>query len=84
MNAVIPTTTINLLMEYLNHRKKILEAMIKTFEIKYGSLEKLKEKIEKEGVPEDDHTIWDDLIMWENLDHELKQVSSLLEVLNKT
>jgi hypothetical protein len=58
--------------------------MVKTYETKYCNLEHLREKIEKEGVPEDDHTIWDDLIMWENLDHELKQVSSLLEVLNKT
>jgi hypothetical protein len=79
MNTVIPTTTINLLMEYLNHRKKILEAMIKTFEIKYGSLEKLKEKIEKEGVPEENHTIWDDLIMWENLDSELKKINNILK-----
>jgi hypothetical protein len=79
MNAVIPTTTINLLMEYLNHRKKILEAMIKTFETKYGSLEKLKEKIEKEGVLEEDHTIWDDLIIWENLDSELKKINNILK-----
>jgi hypothetical protein len=79
MNTVIPTATINSLMEYLNYRKKILESMIKTFEIKYGSLEKLKEKIEKEGVPEDDHTIWDDLIMWENLDSELKKINNILE-----
>ena len=78
MNAVIPTTTINLLMEYLNHRKKILEAMIKTFETKYGSLEKLKEKIEKEGVLEEDHAIWDDLIIWENLDSEMKKLITLL------
>ena len=79
MNAVIPTTTINLLMEYLNHRKKILKAMIKTFETKYGSLEKLKEKIEKEGVLEEDHTIWDDLIIWENLDSELKKINNILK-----
>jgi len=79
MNSIIPTATINSLMEYLNYRKKILESMIKTFEIKYGSLEKLKEKIEKEGVPEDDHTIWDDLIMWENLDSELKKINNILE-----
>ena len=79
MNSIIPTATINSLMEYLNHRKKILEAMIKTFEIKYGSLKKLKEKIEKEGVPEENHTIWDDLIMWENLDSELKKINNILE-----
>ena len=79
MDIVIPTSTANLLMDYLNHRKKILESMIKTFERKYGSLEKLKDKIEKEGVPEDDHTIWDDLIVWENLNSELRKINQILE-----
>ena len=82
--STIPANTVNSVIDYLNHRKNILLTMVKTYETKYGNLEHLREKIGKEGVPEDDHTIWDDLIMWENLDHELKQVSSLLKVLNKT
>ena len=78
MNA-IPFTLIISLKEYLNSRKKVIELLIKEFEVKYGSLDKLREKIDNEGVPEDDHTIWDELIMWENLDSELKKINSLLK-----
>ena len=78
MNAM-PATLITSLKEYLNSRKKVIELLIMEFEAKYGSLDKLREKIDNEGVPEDDHTIWDELIMWENLDSELKKINSLLK-----
>jgi hypothetical protein len=70
---------INSMMEYLISRKRILESLIEEFKAKYGSLNDLREKIEREGVPEDDHTIWDDLIMWENLDSELKKINAILK-----
>lgn len=75
----MPATLITSLKEYLNSRKKVIELLIMEFEAKYGSLDKLREKIDNEGVPEDDHTIWDELIMWENLDSELKKINSLLK-----
>jgi len=75
----MPVTLIISLKEYLNSRKKVIELLIKEFEAKYGSLDKLREKIDNEGVPEDDHTIWDELIMWENLDSELKKINGLLK-----
>ncbi len=78
MNA-ISATLITSLKEYLNSRKRILESLIREFEARYGSLDKLREKIEIEGVPEDDHTIWDELIMWENLDSELKKINNILK-----
>ena len=78
MNAM-PATLITSLEEYLNSRRRILESLIKEFEARYGSLDKLREKIEREGVPEDDHTIWDELIMWENLDSELKKINDILK-----
>ncbi len=78
MNAM-SATLITSLKEYLNSRKRILESLIREFEARYGSLDKLREKIEIEGVPEDDHTIWDELIMWENLDSELKKINNILK-----
>ena len=78
MNAT-PATLITSLREYLNSRKRILESLIKEFEARYGSLDKLREKIEREGVPEDDHTIWDELIMWVNLNSELKKINDFLK-----
>jgi len=39
------------------------EAIVRKFEKKYGcSLEELEKKIEEEGVPIDDHEIWEDSI----------------------
>ena len=75
----MPATMITSLREYLNSRKRLLESLIKEFEARYGNLDKLREKIEREGVPEDDHTIWDELIMWENLNSELKKVNDFLK-----
>ncbi len=77
--SVVSANLVISLKEYLNSRRKILESLIKEFEAKYGSLDKLREKIEREGVPEDDHTIWDELIMWENLNSELKKINGLLK-----
>jgi len=76
--SVVSANLVTSLKEYLNSRRRILESIIRDFEARYGSLDRLREKIEKEGVPEDDHTIWDELIMWENLDSELKKINSIL------
>ncbi len=76
--SAVSANLVTSLKEYLNSRRKILESIIRDFETRYGSLDRLREKIEKEGVPEDDHTIWDELIMWENLDSELKKINSIL------
>ena len=76
--SAVSANLVTPLKEYLNSRRKILESIIRDFETRYGSLDRLREKIEKEGVPEDDHTIWDELIMWENLDSELKKINNIL------
>ena len=36
------------------------------FEERYGSLNLLEKRIEEDGVPMDDHTLWDDVIEWRN------------------
>ncbi len=56
------------------------EAIVKKFEKKYGcSLEELEMKIEKEGVPVDNHEIWEDSIEWRNAIEELEKLKKLLE-----
>ena len=69
------------LKEYLQFRKRVLESLINEFRKRYVSLDALREKIERDGVPEEDHTVWDDLIMWENLEAELNKIEGFLKVL---
>ena len=58
------------------------EAIVRKFEKKYGcSLEELEKKIEEEGVPIDDHEIWEDSIEWRNAAEELEKLKKLLEEL---
>jgi len=58
------------------------EAIVRKFEKKYGcSLEELEKKIEKEGVPIDDHEIWEDSIEWRNAAEELEKLKKLLDEL---
>lgn len=61
---------------------KYYEAIVKKFEKKYGcSLEELEKRIEKEGVPVDNHEIWEDSIEWRNAVEELEKLKRLLEEL---
>jgi len=51
---------------YLTERKKIHEVICKKIEDKYGPLDLLEKGIEEEGVPLDNHTLWDNAIEWRN------------------
>ena len=64
MNAM-PATLITSLKEYLNSRKKVIELLIKEFEVKYGSLDKLRKKLKMREFPKMITQFWDELIMWE-------------------
>lgn len=44
-----------------------------------GSLNKLEERIEREGISPDDHTPYVDLLEWQAIKHELTQLTKLLE-----
>ncbi len=58
------------------------KAIVRKFEKKYGcSLEELEKKIEEEGVPIDDHKIWEDSIKWRNAAEDLEKLKKLLEEL---
>ena len=51
------------------------------FEKKYGRLEELENRIEKEGVPLDNHEIWEDSIEWRNAVEEIEKLKKLIEEL---
>ena len=47
----------------------------------YSSLEDLERKIQAEGVPPDDHTLYTDLLEWRAINHELSQLLHIFEAL---
>ena len=64
----------------LKEEVEYYEAIVKKFEKKYGcSLEELEKKIVKDGVPIDDHKIWEDSIEWRNAVEELEKLKKLLD-----
>jgi hypothetical protein len=77
-DGVIPDHAIVEISEYLTGRKEIYEAICKKFEGIYSSRDLLEQRVDEEGVPLDDHTIWDDAIEWGNA------VSNLDRIIRKT
>jgi len=58
------------------------EAIANKFEGKYGcSLNELEKKIEEEGVPLDNHEIWEDSIEWRNAVEEIEKLKKLIDEL---
>ena len=48
---------------------------------RYKSLEDLERKIQAEGVPPDDHTLYTDLLEWRAINHELSHLHHIFEAL---
>jgi len=48
---------------------------------KYESLAVLEQRIKAHGVTPDDHRLYDDLLEWRAVHHELAELMSLLEAL---
>ena len=48
---------------------------------RYGSLEKLQQRIGVAGVTQDDHLLYTDLLEWGAIRHELSALVNLLEAL---
>jgi len=70
------------ILKKLKEEAGYYEAIVKKFEKKYGcSLEELERRIEREGVPVDDHEIWEDSIEWRNAVEELGKLRKLLKEL---
>ncbi len=58
------------------------EAVSRRFEEKYGcSLEGLEKRIDREGVPLDNHEMWEDSIEWRNAVEEIEKLRKLIEEL---
>lgn len=47
----------------------------------YGSLDALGNRIQAEGVSPDDHTLYNDLLEWRAINHELTDLLQLFETL---
>ncbi len=48
---------------------------------KYSSVKKLEELINRKGIPPDNHTLYNDLLEWRAIKHELEELTSLLETI---
>jgi len=48
---------------------------------RYGSLEELEQRIQAEGISPDDHTLYEDLLEWRAINHELAELLHMFEAL---
>jgi len=58
-----------------------LKEAARQLEKKHGTLESLERRIEVEGLSPDDHTLYQDLLEWRAIRHELRQLLEVLESL---
>lgn len=58
-----------------------LKGAVRQLEERYNSLEALERRIEVEGLSPDDHTLYQDLLEWRAIRHELGQLLEALEAL---
>ena len=66
----------------LSSELEYYEAIVNKFRKKYKcTLEELENRIEKEGVPVDDHEVWEDSIEWRNAIEEVEKLKNLLREL---
>ncbi len=64
MSAAVPEKVVSEVFGYLREKKGTYENISRKFEEKHGNIKSLEEKVNRKGVPEEDHTLWDDLIEW--------------------
>jgi hypothetical protein len=60
-------------VELKNFEKKLIA--------KYISIKELEKRIEREGIPPGDHALYNDLLEWRAIKHELEELTSLLETI---
>jgi len=58
-----------------------LKEAIRQFAERYGSIDALERRIKTEGLSPDDHTLYQDLLEWRAILHELSQLLEVLESL---
>lgn len=59
----------------------ILKKAAARLQARYKSLEDLERRIQAEGVPPDDHTLYTDLLEWQAINHELTHLQHIFEAL---
>lgn len=82
MCAAVSEKVVSEVFGYLREKKRTYENISRKFEEKYGGIKSLEEKINREGVPEEDHTLWDDLVEWGNVTSEIKRLDAMLRGLH--
>jgi len=70
------------IVKRLSSELEYYEAIVDKFRKKYKcTLEELEDRIEREGVPVDNHEIWEDSIEWRNAVEEVEKLRNLLKEL---
>ena len=76
------------IVKRLSSELEYYEAIVDKFRKKYKctledkcTLEELEDRIKREGVPVDNHEIWEDSIEWRNAVEEAEKFRNLLEEL---
>ncbi len=82
MCAAVSEKVVSEVFGYLGEKKRAYESISKKFEEKHGNIKSLEEKVNQEGVPEGDHTLWDDLIEWGNVTSEIERLDIMLRGLH--
>ena len=73
--AALPVTRDDLLVRGIAEVTERIVELKKTatrLQEKYGSRDALQERIEREGVPANDHTLYTDLMEWNSIESDLK------------
>lgn len=65
----------------INERLVELKLSERKLVLKYGSIEKLEKKIKKESVKPEDHTLYNNLLEWRAIRHELEELAALLRAI---
>lgn len=83
--AILPVSDEDLIYKGIaagvSERIIALKKAVARLQGKYGSLEDLERKIQAEGVPPDDHTLYTDLLEWRAINHELAELLHIFETL---
>lgn len=68
------------LVKRLKGELEFYEAVIDKFRRKYScTLEELETRIERDGVPVENHEVWEDSIEWRNATEEAERTKRILE-----
>ena len=77
----IPRKAVTEERKALVERIMALKKTVARFQGRYKSLEDLERKIQAEGVPPDDHTLYTDLLEWRAINYELTHLQHIFETL---